>query len=103
MNAVDGKAFGSLPLCRWEPKTGVFLVREPRPRGLAKLTGLQRELFLSFRAGGIDMAPPGFDWEPEGDHEEDHRVVHMVLDGNCGRRRGLMGISGSLLINVLHF
>ncbi len=31
------------------------------PRGLAKLTGLQRELFLSFQAVGIEMALRGFD------------------------------------------
>jgi hypothetical protein len=33
------------------------------------------------------MEPPDFDLEPEGDNEEDHRVVRMVLDGHAGRGR----------------
>ncbi len=56
---------------------------------------------MSFRAGGIDMATPCFDWEPEGDHEKGYQVVRMVLDGHGGRGRGLVGAAGSLLMTVL--
>ncbi len=70
------------------------------PRGLKKLTGLKRELFLKFRDGNIDMSLPSFDWEPESYHEGDHQVVRMVLMAMPGEGAG-SGTAGSLLMNVL--